>query len=122
MSKANDQFTKGADQFGKASDQFKKFLDMQAQFFAPARAFNGFAAETFERISRQNYAVLGDYIDFAVEQARLPAQTANVNDYFTKQADASRSFGEKLYRRGQEYVEIVNSAAADAQAAVQKAA
>lgn len=103
------------------NDQFQKFLDMQKEALEPMRAFNGLAADTFERLSRQNYAVLGDWMEFAVEQARLPARTTDVNDYLTRQAEFTRAFGEKLVRRSQEYAEITGAFTARAQAATQEA-
>jgi len=102
------------------NDQINQFFSFQKEALEPVRAFNGFAAETFERLSRQNYAVLGDFINFAVEQARLPAKAADASEYFARQLEQSRAFGEQLVRRSQEYLEIAGSVQAKAtQAATQ---
>ena len=92
------------------NDQFQKYIDFQRQAFEPMRTFGGIAAETFERIARQNYTLLGDYVEFAVEQAKLPAQSADFNDYFGKQIERSRAFGEQLVKRAQEYADIARTA------------
>ncbi|MCK6370413.1 MAG: phasin family protein [Gammaproteobacteria bacterium] len=92
------------------NDQFQKYIDFQREAFEPFRAFSDIAAQTFERIARQNYAVLGDYIEFAVEQARLPAQVADMNDYVGKQIAQTRALGEKIAKRTQEYAEIARTA------------
>lgn len=94
------------------NEQFNKYLDFQAQAYEPLRAFGGAAAETFEKLSRQNYAVLGDYVDFAVQQAKLPGQVADANDYAAKQFETTREFGERLAERVQGYVAIARAAQA----------
>ncbi|MEZ5564290.1 MAG: phasin family protein [Gammaproteobacteria bacterium] len=103
------------------NDTFASFIGFQKEALEPVRAANGFAADTFERLFRQHYAVIGDCINFAVEQARLPVKAADYNEYFTKQVETTRSFGEQIVRRTQEYVEIVSSVQAKAQAVTQAA-
>ena len=92
------------------NDQFQQYTDFQREAFEPFRAFTSIAAQTFERVARQNYAVLGDYIEFAVEQAKLPTQVGDLNDYVGKQIANTRAFGEKLAKRTQEYAEIARTA------------
>ena len=92
------------------NEQFQQYIDLQRDAFEPFRAFTTVAAQTFERLARQNYAVLGDYIEFSVEQAKLPVQVADINDYVGKQIAYTRAFGEKLARRAQEYAEIARTA------------
>lgn len=88
------------------NEQFERYIDMQAEAFGPVRAFGGVAADTFERVVRQNYAVLGDYIEYAVGQAKLPGAVKDVNDYVGRQVAYNRAFSEKLAERVQEYVNI----------------
>ncbi len=92
------------------NDQIQQMVDFQQQAFEPFRAFTTVAAQTFERLARQNYAVLGDYIEFAVEQAKLPTQVTDANDFMGKQMAHTRAFGEKLAKRTQEYAEIARTA------------
>ncbi|MBN8279687.1 MAG: phasin family protein [Gammaproteobacteria bacterium] len=103
-------------------DPFAPFIGFQSEALEPLRAANGMAADAFERLSRQNYAVLGDLVNFAVEQARLPVQTTDYTQYFTHQMEHARQFGDLLVRRSQEYVEIMTSLQGKAQAAAQTAA
>ncbi len=103
------------------NDAFSSFVGFQKEALEPVRAANGVAAEAFERLSRQHYAVIGDYLNFAVEQARLPAKAADYNEYFSRQIETTRSFGEQIVRRSQEYVEIVTSFQAKAQEATRAA-
>ena len=92
------------------NEQFQQYADLQREAFEPFRAFTTVAAQTFERLARQNYAVLGDYIEFSVEQAKLPTQVADINDYVGKQIANGRAFTEKLAKRAQEYAEIARTA------------
>jgi phasin family protein len=104
------------------NDPFQKYVDFQRQAYEPMRAFGGIAAETFERLARQNYAVLGDYVEFMVEQAKLPTQTADINELFGKQIERSRAYGEQLVKRAQEYADIARTAQEKAQVAATAAA
>ena len=92
------------------TDQFQQFVNFQREALEPFRTFTTIAAQTFERLARQNYAVLGDYLDFGVEQTRLPNEVTDINDYIGKQIASTRAFGEKLARRAQEYAEIARTA------------
>jgi phasin family protein len=100
------------------TDQLQKMMDLQKEALEPMRAYTTLAAETFERLARQNYAVIGDYINFAVDQARLPARAADPTELFTKQFDAMRAFSEQLTRRSQEYMEIASAVSSKTQATV----
>jgi hypothetical protein len=99
-------------------NQLPNVFAFQKEALEPLRAFNGVAVEAFERLSQQNYAVLGDYINFAVDQARLPNNVANYGEFLARQIESTRAFGEQLVRRTQEYVEIAGSVQAKAQATV----
>jgi len=105
----------------KMNKQFEQYATFQTEAFAPFRAFNDLAAETFEKLARENYAVLGDYVEFAVNQAKLPADVKDFNEYVGKQFDANRAFGEKLAGRVEEYAEIVRNAQDQAQEATVEA-
>jgi phasin family protein len=105
-----------------ARDPFASFIGFQAEALEPFRAANGMAADAFERLSRQNYAVLGDYVNFAVEQARLPVQSTDYVQYLARQMEHARQFGDQLVRRSQEYAEILTALQAKAQAATQTVA
>jgi hypothetical protein len=97
------------------NEQFQKFWDYQTGLAAPMRTFGTIAAETFERVARQNQAVLGDCIDFAVEQVKLATQVTDVTEYSGKQLAHTQSFGEKIARRVHEYAEIAQAAQARTQ-------
>lgn len=91
------------------NEQINQFWSFQKEALEPMRAFNGIAADAFERVSRQNYAVLGDMLNFAVEQARLPAKASDASELFARQMEYTRAFGEQLARRTQEYLDIAGT-------------
>ena len=103
------------------NDQFATFANFQKEALEPIRAVNGFAVDAVERFARQNYAVLGDFINFAVNQFRLPNQATDYNEYLAKQMEQARTFGEQLVRRSQEYVELTSAFQAKAQTTAQAA-
>jgi hypothetical protein len=100
------------------TDQFQKMMDLQKDALEPMRAYTTLAAETFERISRENYAVLGDLVNFAVDQARLTSTTTDVTELMARQMEAFRGFNETLTRRTQEYMEIASAVTSKTQATV----
>jgi len=91
------------------NEQFQQYADLQQQAFEPMRAFGGVAADTFERLTRYNYEVLGDCIEFAVGQAKVAGDAQDLNDLVGQQVARSRVFGEKMAQRAQEYASIAGA-------------
>jgi len=91
------------------NEQFQQYADLQKQAFEPMRAFSGVAADTFERLAQHNYEVLGDYIEFAVGQAKLGGEARDLNDLVGQQVARSRVFGEKIAQRAQEFASIAGA-------------
>lgn len=100
------------------ADSFETFADFQKQAFEPARRFGGVAIATFETVARKNYALLGDVVEFAVEQAKLPTESDDAKDLFERQLATARAFGEQLTARAGEYAEIAKGLQASAQAVI----
>lgn len=100
-----------------ASDPIQNLFGLKAEALEPLRAMNGVAADAFERVARENYAVLGACVEFAIGQMRLPATVTDAGEYLARQAETSRSFGEQLLRHTQAYLDIANTVRDQAQAA-----
>jgi hypothetical protein len=92
------------------NEQFDRIADLQRQALEPVRAFNGFAVETFEHFVRENFAVLGDVVDYAVDQAKAAGQAKDINDYVGHQIDQGRAFSEKMAGHLQQYISIAGQA------------
>ena len=71
--------------------------------FALARA----ATSVFERIARQNYAVMGDVVDYSLEQIRIPTRHSDPRAVIEAQAAGTRGFAERARTRADEYAAIV---------------
>ena len=72
------------------------------------RAFSALAAEASEQVMRQNYAVMGDYVDFAVKQAQVSFNPEAISETTSVQIADATAFGELLGARASEYVEMVS--------------
>ncbi|EGG94576.1 hypothetical protein IMCC1989_2613 [gamma proteobacterium IMCC1989] len=98
------------------TEQFQEFAKLQSEFMQPLREMSGVAVDSFENLSRLNYSVQGDIVDYSIEQAQLVASTDNVASLMSKQYETAKAFGEKISARAAEYTEL----AKEYQASVQK--
>jgi hypothetical protein len=98
----------------KFTEQFEQFSQYQKDAIAALQE-KGFAGvENFEKLARFNMSVLGDVVDFSVDQARLVATAAEPVEYFNKQIESASAFGQLVQERAQEYVELLTAAAEEA--------
>jgi len=88
------------------TENFEKLVQLQQEALAPLRVFSGVAVDSAEKIARKNYAVCGDVLEYAIAQAKLPADVTEPKDLFERQAEATRQFAELLTQRANEYVEL----------------
>ncbi len=88
------------------TENFEKMTELQKQGLEPVRNFAEFAVEAIERVARQNYALAGDILEFAVVQVKLPVNVAEPKELFERQITTTREFAELLTNRVNEYVEL----------------
>lgn len=86
--------------------QVEEMMNAQKQQFEPVLKWNAFTAQAFEMVARKNYEVAGDYLNFMVDQAKMPAQDKPVQDIVADFVEGTRAFSEKMAKRGAEYVEL----------------
>lgn len=91
-------------------DQIKQFMQFDMNAFPQMREFYASSVEAFEKLAHHNQAVMGDMIDFAVQQARLPSEVNNPADLVTKQMDATLALNQKMTERFQTYLDIARDA------------
>ena len=91
------------------NDQMKQFGDMQQRGLEPMRAFGSAAVEAFEQMTRKNYALVGDMIDFSLKQASLPLRGDSLNETLSAQVNESKAFAELMSQRSSEYMELVST-------------
>jgi len=100
------------------TQQFEKMASAQREFFEPMRKMNEFAVDAFEKISRHNYDVAGDFVDYTVEQARATAAVESVNGLFEQQVAAAQSFADLVGKRSGEYSVMTRDLFSECQDAV----
>jgi hypothetical protein len=88
------------------TDSFEQFAEMQKQGLEPVRQFGTVAVKLFEQLARQNYAVYGDVLEFAVAQAKLPVDVNEPKALFEQQVASTKAFAELVGKRATEYVEL----------------
>lgn len=91
------------------NDQVKQMTEMQAKSLEPMRIFGGLAADAIEQVVRQNYAVMGDFVEYTVKQAKLPVSGENASDVMSAQMAEASAFGEKMSTRASEYAELATN-------------
>ena len=91
------------------NEQMKQFGDMQQRSLEPMRAFGAVAVDAFEQMTRKNYALVGDMIDYTVKQASLPLKGEGINETIAAQISESKAFAELMNQRSGEYMDLVNS-------------
>jgi len=103
------------------NEQFKQMADMQARSLEPMKAFATMASEAAEQMARQNYAVAGDVIDFAVKQVNLPLNSENVTDIAQAQMSEASTFSELMNSRAAEYADMAQQFSGKAKEVVETA-
>ncbi|NND91023.1 MAG: phasin family protein [Granulosicoccus sp.] len=111
------------------NEQFAEMQKKTLDSLEPVKNMNSVAAEAFERIARKNYDLMGDLVDYAVAQVKMPSTEANLQDVYEKRVADTKAFAEKVNERAAEYValagelgELVQSKAATGAAAAKPAA
>ena len=93
------------------NEQVKQLSELQARTFEPMRIFSNLAVETMEQVVRKNYEVMGDIVDFSVNQVKqvqLPIEADQLSDVASRQMADTKAFTELLGSRASEYVELGN--------------
>ena len=88
------------------SDSTARIAEMQTRGLENALAFGRAATGVFERLARQNYAVMGDVVDYTLAQMRIPTQHADPRAALEAQAAGTRGLAEKARARADEYVAL----------------
>lgn len=88
------------------TEQFQEFAKLQSEFMKPVREMSGVNVDSFEVLTRLNYSVQGDIVDYTIEQAQLIASTDNIASLMSKQYETAKAFSEKMAARASEYSDI----------------
>lgn len=104
------------------NEQMKAFADMQSKSLEPMRVFSSLAADAGEKLMRQNHALMGDFLEFAVKQTQtqMPLSLENVSDATAAQLADATAFGKLLGERASEYQEMASEMSQKAQEAAEE--
>jgi len=83
---------------------FSAFMDASKKAFAPAVKLNELSASAFERIARQQYAFVGEMLEFSLKQLQLASTARDFNDLTSRQIELSTQFAERATQRSQDLI------------------
>jgi phasin family protein len=85
---------------------FNAFLDAGKKAMAPAVKFNELSLAGFERIARQQYAFVGEMLDFSLQQWQLASSARDINELTSRQIELSTQFAERATQRSQDLIKL----------------
>ena len=88
------------------NDQIEQLTDLQSRTLEPLRVFAAAATDAVEQITRNNYVVMGDVLEFSTKQVHLPLSSDNLTDVTSAQVADANTFVELMNSRASEYSEI----------------
>ena len=88
------------------NDQIKQLTDLQSRTLEPLRAFAATAADAVEQVTRKNYAVVGDVLEYSIKQVKLPLSSDNLTDVTSAQVAEANALVELMNSRATEYADL----------------
>lgn len=88
------------------SQKLDSITTLTTQGLQPVRKFAASVVDASEELARQNYAVAGDLMEFAVAQARLPLSVSDPKALIEAQVSEARAFADLMSERVAEYAEL----------------
>jgi phasin family protein len=85
---------------------FNAFVDASKKAFAPAVKFNELSLAGFERIARQQYAFVGEVLEFSLQQIALASKARDFNELTSRQIELSTQFAERATQRSQDLIKL----------------
>jgi phasin family protein len=83
---------------------FNAFMDASKKAFAPAIKLNELSTAAFERVARQQYAFVGEMLEFSLKQMQLASSARDLNDLTSRQIELSTQFAERATQRSQDLI------------------
>jgi phasin family protein len=85
---------------------FNAFLDAGKKAMAPAVKFNELSLAGFERVARQQYAFVGEMLEFSLQQWQLASSARDINELTSRQIELSTQFAERATQRSQDLIKL----------------
>ena len=80
------------------------FMDAGKKAWAPVVKLNELSAAAFERIARQQYAFVGEMLEFSLQQMQVASTARDFNDLTARQIELSTQFAERATQRSQDLI------------------
>ena len=71
---------------------FNALIDASKKAMAPAVKLNELSRAGFERIARQQYAFVGEMLEFSLQQWQVASSARDINDLTSRQIELSTPF------------------------------
>jgi len=88
----------------------KAIFESYRNAFAPALKAQQEGVKALDRLSRYQYAVAGDYLEWSLAQAKAALSAQSPADFVSKQVELTTALSEKLRARAQEFVTLATDA------------
>jgi phasin family protein len=88
----------------------KAIFESYRNAFAPALKAQQEGVKALDRLSRYQYAVAGDYLEWSLAQAKAALSAQSPADFVSKQVELTTVLSEKLRARAQEFVTLATDA------------
>jgi phasin family protein len=89
------------------------YLDFARRAAAPVARLNELAARNVERTARLQYDLIGDWMQFAIDQMHATVTARDVGTLLSRQAEITGQFVEKASRRQQDLARMSADSQAD---------
>ena len=103
------------------SQQLGQFSQYQKDAVEKLQARSAANVENWEKFARHNLAVMGDFVDYTVEQARLATTVTEPEEFFGKRIENATAFAKVLEGRTKEYIDLWTETATAASEEIQEA-
>lgn len=87
-----------------------KIVDAWRNAFAPVLKTQQEGLKAIDRLSRYQYAVAGDYLEYGLAHAKAAVTAQNPSEFFSRQVDLTNALSDKLRARAQEFVNLATEA------------
>lgn len=99
------------------NEQMKQFAELQAKSMEQMLPYATLAADATSELLRKNYEVMGDWVDFTVEQSQLPLNGDAPSEVAEAQMVAAKKLSETMTARAAEFAEMAKNWGEQVQAA-----
>jgi len=88
------------------NEQFAEMQKKTMESLEPMQSMNSVAAQAFERIARKNYDLMGDLVEYAVAQVKMPEGEIDMQKIYEQRIHETKAFADKVNERAAEYVAL----------------